>query len=393
MNSSFFRSLLHILIITGTCWLGSCNTKEDKPSTSTVFTNDQFIEGLYTDIRPDSPKEVFHHIFHSLPDEVTIYPSENVYYFKSPILGKHYEGTITLYPLDRDSGRLGFGYINRMEDRRMQKYFAMNGGSHDFTEKDGLLISKKNNNQYAVSYKNKQVLFNLHVLPDTMAASLLLKPEEQWVTSTFDESGLQFHIVFNKQVNKLYWVLNEAVFVPESFRPISKNLYIGDRTEFVFYQDTARKRKILVGVNGENVMQNNWYDGPFDHLADNRVAAGKLNMKQFLEKHLPDYHDKIDNYGHYINRKGTRVALAPYTVYFELQELSFIDSLQKNMTDENQFFEMITEQNYEVPDSYYDFSESYIRPQQLYNKSRENKKSEYKIFQWVPGRQKSNSTK
>lgn len=339
----------------------SCREKVQHKKSVPLYTNEQYVNGLFARISIDSPKEVFNYIFQSLPDEVTVYPSENVYYFRTTLLGKIYDGTITLYPRDRDSGRLGFGYVNRMEHRTMQKYFQMTGGSYDFEEKDGMDIKKINNNEYNVSYKNKDVLFKLHVLADTAPSSLKLLPSEEWVASTFDESGLQFHLLFSKKTNHLFWVLNESVFVSESFHPVSPHLFIGDRTEFIFFNDTARKRKILVGVNGENVMQNNWYDGPFDHLADNRIHEGKLNLKPYLEKHYPDYIGKIDNYGHFISKKGSRVALAPYMVYFSLQDLAFIEKEWKAGGDEDQLFLVMTQQQYDVPKDYYNFKNTFIK--------------------------------
>ncbi|MBL7728199.1 MAG: hypothetical protein JNM68_10950 [Dinghuibacter sp.] len=367
-----------ILAILAAQFLTGCAKKNTTDKRLMSFNNSQFIEGLYTRVQTDSPREVFNYIFSSLPDEVTVYPSENVFYFRNTFMGKTYDGTITLYPRDRDSGRLGFGYVNRKEDRRTQKYYELKGGSHDFTVKDGLLLKKQDTHTYLAEYRDKKVLFRLHVLPDTAPRSLKLLPVEKWVMTTFDESGLQFHAIFNEQVNKFYWVLNEAAFVPESFRPVSTNMYIGDRTEFVFYRDTLRNRKILVGVNGENVMQNNWYDGPFDHLADNRIYAGKLNLKPMLEKHYPSYKDKIDNYGHFIGKTGTRVALAPYTVYFSVQDMQFVDSLAKIKTNESDFLSQITVQQYDVPDGYYNFGESVIMP-------KNSKKEVYRMFRWGPG--------
>lgn len=340
--------------------IASCG-KKNTARFAPLYTNEQYINGQFTKVTVDSPKEVFNYVYQSLPDEVTVYPSENVYYFRTPLFGKNYDGTITFYPRDRDSGRLGFGYVNRMEHRDIQKYFKMSGGSYDFTEKDGLLLKKINNNEYTIDYHNKKVRFKLYVLPDTAPASLKLMPQEEWVTSTFDESGLQFHVVFNKSINHLYWVLNEAAFVPESFHPVSPHLLLGDRTEFVFYNDSARRRKILVGVNGANVMQNNWFDGPFDHLSDNRIYEGKLNMQPYLEKHYPSYKGKIDNYGHFIQKKGNRVALGPYIVYFNLQDFAFIETLEKTEPDKDRFFFQITQQKYDVPDDYYDFSKSAIK--------------------------------
>jgi len=343
--------------------LFGCKTKTTTvtKTQAEVRTNDAFVKGMYLKIDVNDPKAVFNHVFSSLPDSVTVFPSENVFYFKAPMLGKTYEGTITLYPHDRDSGILGFGYVNRMEQRVVQKHFEMAGASYNFTAKDGLQLSKINKNCYSVTYKDKTVFFNLNPLPEKVPETLQLNNSEAWVASTFDESGVQFHLIFNKAVNTFYWLLNDAVFVPESFHPISSNLVIGDRTEFVFYADTIRQRKVLVGVQLENVMQNNWYDGPFDHLPDNLIQEGKINLMPYLELCYPSYKGKIDKFGHFLSNRGTRIPIAAYLVYDKLQQLSFIDSLRKTKLPEDSFLFKITQQGFDVPLNYYDNSETYIK--------------------------------
>jgi hypothetical protein len=318
-----------------------------------LLSNESYIKGLYTTLKIDSPRAVFDYVYGLLPAEVTVYPSENIYYFKFPLLGKTYDGTLTLYTRNRDSGILGFGYVNRMEQRSVQKFYPVQGGSHDFSAADGLSLQKKDAHSYQSSYKGKTVLFHLYALPDTMPAKLQLAAGDEWVSSTFDESGLQFHLLFNRDAKRLFWVLNEQVFVPESFHPVSPNLVAGDRTEFVFYNDTLFHRKILVGAAGENVLQNNWYDGPFDHLPDNRVYAGRLEMKPYLEAHYPEYKGQLDRYGHFLQRPG-RVALAPYRVYFSLREMRFIDSLKAKGVSGAAFLQQITAQVFQVPKGYYE---------------------------------------
>ncbi len=58
-------------------------------------------------------------------------------------------------------------------------------------------------------------------------------------------------------MNKLYWALNEDIFLTESFTEFTKNFVKGDRTDFIFYNDSINIRKILVGAKGENILNNN----------------------------------------------------------------------------------------------------------------------------------------
>jgi len=236
---------------------------------SSLQTNEAFVRNLYTGLDRKKPKAVFNHIYELLPEEVTVYPSENVYYFRFQALGKTMDGTITLYAHQRDSGLLGFGYVQRMEFKSRQKDFPIEGGFHDFTNKDSLQLKKQNDYTYTVDYRGKRVVFKLHQLSENPPEKMKLTQEEELVSPTFDESGLQFYLVFNKKAKRLFWVLNEDEFVPESFHPVGKHLVAGDRTEFVFFNDSIHKRKILVGVEGENVMQNNC------NLIDIRLRGAK----------------------------------------------------------------------------------------------------------------------
>lgn len=343
-----------ITLLTALLLLLSCRNSEPKQRMPALGTNEDFVKELYTEIQLDSPKKVFEYIYSHLNDSILVFPSENVYYFKIPILGKTYEGTITFYPEQRDTGMVGFGYVTRLEDKYRQRYYPIRGGSYDFTKKDGMVLTKVDNDHYTMTFKGKTVQVSLYKLADEKPKELVLKNNEEWVTSTFDESGLQFHIIFSQSRKKLFWILNENVFVPESFHSIkeSKNVLIGDRTEFAFYNDSINNRKILIGVEGLNVMQNNWYDGPFDHLADNRVHAGKLNMSKYLEAHFPEAKGRIDKYGKYLKSTGGRVALAPYRVYFSTKEFNEIDNL-KAALDYDAFCDEITRQIYVIPDDFY----------------------------------------
>lgn len=330
----------------------SCGRNQSKLKAPEIYTQDGFVHGLYTDVLPDSPRQVFAHVFKSLPAEITIYPSENIYYLRFTLMGKTYSGTITLYPDQRDSGKLGFGYVDRMENKFRQKYYPLRGGSYDFSAADGLNLKKRSDNRYEAVFEGKKLTFNLHPLPDSMPPGIQLAPDEEWVASTFDESGLQFHLLFHRKISRLFWVLREDIFVPESFHRISPSLLSGDRTEFVFYLDSIYSRKILVGVEGENVMQNNWYDGPFDHLPDNRIYSRRLNLQPYLELHDPSVKGKINTFGHFLHKPG-RLAVAPYKVYFSLNEMYFADSLSRQPVSREVWLKAVTEQDFNIPADFY----------------------------------------
>lgn len=318
-----------------------------------ISTNEHFIRNLYTNVDIDDPKAVFRYVYAQLDDEVTVFPSENIYYLKFTLLGKIYYGTITLYIDDREKGILGFAYVNREEHKSRQKFFPMTGDFHNFSRKEGLEMKKIDEFTFSTTYLGKTVVFRLFDDGIKPPAKAKLRADEVFVGPTFDESGLRFFLVFNTTISKLYWVLNEDGFVPETFYHFSDNVVIGDRTEFAFYNDRENTRKIMIGVEGENVMQNNWYDGPFDQLPDNYVKTGRLSVQQYLEAHYPYYKGKIDKYGNFLHKEGSRIAVAPYKVYFSRNDLRFVDSLTTLGLETPEFYREITRQEFTVPESYF----------------------------------------
>ncbi len=353
-NPKIFIALCTVAVLCGALALYAGHSNNEKVTTGPgIIANEYFIRSLYTDIDVKDPKAVFRYLYQQLDDDVTIFPSENIYYLKFTLLGKIYNGTITMYIDDREKGILGFGYVTREEFKSRQKYFPMLGGCYDFSKKDGLEMKYIDDFTYSVTYIGKTVVFHLFndgIKPPKKAK---LRPDEIFVGPTFDESGLRFFLVFNKTISKLFWVLNEDEFVPETFYHVSENVVIGDRTEFAFYNDKENNRKIMVGVEGENVMQNNWYDGPFDQLPDNYVKTGQLKVQEYLEAHYPYYKGKINKYGNFLKRKGSRVAVAPYIVYFSRDQLNFVDSLKNLGMKAPELYREITRQEFNVPEDYY----------------------------------------
>ena len=65
-----------------------------------MLTNEKYIDGLYNqDLNVSDEKEVFSFVFENLDNEVTVYPTENYYYFKFNAQGKIFGGSLTLFPL------------------------------------------------------------------------------------------------------------------------------------------------------------------------------------------------------------------------------------------------------------------------------------------------------
>ncbi len=291
----------------------------EEPSTYLLF-NQKWLEGLSTSsLNLEDVDEVFWHIFSRLPDEVVIYPSENYYYFKLYVAGRQIWGNIRLAAGRREKGVLSFAYFEYKEspfvtEPRIRK-------SKFFTDADGLLIEELDRFTFLVRYNRKEVTFHLHQLSQEPPKLFRLGEGEVFVMRTFDESGYQFFLLFNEQRNYLFWVLNEEELIPDALEPLETDVLVGRRSGFAFLLDWRHdNRKVLAAISGANATVNNYYDGPFDQLADNYVD--QTNISEYLQLSLPSLRGRIDKYGYYTDRSGSsRVAVSPYFVYFSVDNL------------------------------------------------------------------------
>lgn len=314
-----------------------------------VVTNGAYIDGLYTNFELTDSLQVFRHVFKRLDDEVTVYPSEGYFYFHFTLRGKAMDGAIMLFTPQIDSGIVDFGYTLRVEDKIGQQRVPKWGGWKRFTPKDGLAVEKIDEYTFRLTFEDRSVVFKLfrdNPKPPTKAKFL---PDEVPVGPSFDESGLRFYLVYNRTMHWIYWILNEDGFVPEDFTRVQNLVVVGQRTGYAFFVDTANSRKILVGVDGYNVMANNWYDGPFDQMPDRLVYEGKVTVKPYLDSTYRLAPDAIDKYGNFRRVVTSRVPVAPYSVYYKERDLSFVDSCIALGLPASKFYASITRQTYGAP--------------------------------------------
>ena len=102
----------------------------------------------------------------------------------------------------------------------------------------------------------------------------------------------------------------------------NKQILIGRRTAFVFYEDRAHAaRKVLVGVYGPHTQLNNYFDGPFDQLPDSFIVGDTL--REAIVKRQPDMKGQIDRFGN-LSDGERRVLIAPYATYEGPEDLDLI---------------------------------------------------------------------
>ncbi len=315
------------------------------------FTNESYIRGLYSPLDLKDSTAVFRYVFKNLHKEVTVYPSENYYYFRFTAAGKSVWGTLVLSADNRDQGVLGFGYIEK-QDRYTGEYPDAVGGSKDLTAADGVLVKKITPFKYTVTFEGRTVTFILQSLQLQTPQHALLQEDERLVGPNFDESGIQFYLVYNMTEKNLFWILNEDVFVPETFRRINDELEVGMRTGFAFYLDTLNRRRILVGIDGYYALLNNWFDGPFDQLPDNYVKTGDIEVQKYMEASYGFEPGIIDTYGNFLHREGIRVAVAPYYAYYSISDLvNVIENCKTGIESRAAFISCITTQVFHLPEN------------------------------------------
>lgn len=292
-----------------------------------LHTNQEMLDDLNKqpafDVK-DVP-DVFAFVLGSLPDEVKVYPTENYYYFTFRHGGLDYAGNIRLAASDRDTGIVHFAYFSAA---------TVNGKEGDMSylplsAADGVELTKLDPLNYRVAFRGKSVVFHLNDLSKVVPPGGIVTASEDYIGPVYDESGLQFYLLFNRDLKIFHYVLNEQAPVPEEFRPtdFSERILIGHRTGYALYQDQRIARKILIGIQFANAAVNNYYDGPFDQLPDNFLQGETL--KDAIEASSPSVAGRIDRYGYFSTGEG-RFLIGPYLQYQTATDLSAFDLCATN---------------------------------------------------------------
>ncbi len=299
------------------------------PDAPKLKTEQEYLEELTRDTKLDinDPLAVFDFVMSSLPERVKIYPTENYFYFTFMHKGVTYAGNIRLDASDRDQGYVNFAYFEeyaywRQPDEPIYRHLNAT---------DGVTVEKLDKFSYRVSFRGKSVIFDLNDLSNVKPPEGMLNPNEDYLGPIYDESGIQFYLVFNKDLKVFHYILNESGPVPEVFdqSKVSDRIIVGRRTSFAFYKDKKRDRKILIGVFEGNTQLNNYFDGPFDQLPDN-FQEGDALRKAILTI-LPEYEGKLDRWGS-LPDGSERYAITPYMYYASVDDLAYFD---KCVNDKN----------------------------------------------------------
>lgn len=256
------------------------------------------------------PMSVFRHIFLSMPDDATVYPTESYYYYQFDLGPRRLSGNIRL--LDAHEGKIHIGYFDVNETGVTKA--ATFGGS------DGVVARTESPNVRTVTAFGRTVRFTLPPREAERPRSMRLASDERVLAGVFDESGLNFYMTYLDSVAGFLFVLDEERPVADTLIPLnegSPRFLIGRRTRYIFMQDEEYGRKILVGVHRKQVEQNSYYDGPFDQVPP------RLGIRAELEAAYPyvKLRGGIDEHGNFISQSGSRVAISPYADYESPEKL------------------------------------------------------------------------
>ena len=308
-----------ILIIFLFTSVGLCQGFHNKSIANKLYTNQKYINGINEPLDLDNQVKVFDYIFQMLDTVITVYPTENYYYFELAVNGRDLKGNIALFVNERDKGIINFSYQDK--GGACRDCPTTIDKDSKITSKDGLLTEKINDFEYNLTFRGKKVKFILNDVGLIPPNKLNLDTNEEYVGTTYDESGLKFNLIFDNKNKHLFWTLNQEGQTPEVFISYTNSLEVGQRTEFFFYLDSTFHRKVLIGVKKENIDQNNWYDGPFDQLPDNYIKTGRLDLQKYLLQCYPGYKGKIDAYGNFLDDSSSRIAITSYLIYNNREEV------------------------------------------------------------------------
>lgn len=288
----------------------------------TLMTNEAYVNNVTarSSLAIDDPMAVFAYVLDSLPARVTVYPTENHYYFAFVLNGIRYAGNIKIDARLRSEGKVAFTYY---ENRRVWLKDT-SGTERVLGAAQGVAVEKISPLAYRIGYKNKSVTFALNDLSQVKPPAGALTADERFIGPVFDDSAVQFFLVFNPKLKLFHYVLNETTQPPDTFVPApvgGGRILIGKRTGFAVYRDKRRDRKILIGVYRGNVTANNYLDGPFDQMPDNFLEGD--SFRQAILDIEPALKGEINRYGSFSD--GARFAVVPYMEYDTPRDLDVFD--------------------------------------------------------------------
>lgn len=288
-----------------------------------LHTNESYVEEATrgASLPLDDPRAMLAYVLENLPPRVTVYPTENYYYFWFYYGGVRYAGNIRFDVKDRDRGKVHFAYYAdpvewiSADDRLRYQVLGRD---------EGVRVERIAPLRYRVTLDKTSVEFALNDLSAVRPPPRALAADDRFLGPVFDESAIRFFLVYNARLKIFHYLLDETVGVADEFVPLPQTdrIVVGRRTGFAFYRDHQLDRKILIGVFATNTYLNNYFDGPFDQLPDNFIVGDEL--RDAILESDPKFKGEMDRYGARPDGSA-RYVIAPYMYYRAADELLFFD--------------------------------------------------------------------
>jgi hypothetical protein len=302
-----------------------------------VIFHEDVIRALETRFAIEDTDRMLELLLSRMRKDVTVYPTENYYYFRVYADGKELAGNILLSRDKIDHGTLSLNYYQVTGDGTSGEKLEY---GHAYSSADGLVVTNLGNGVYRIRYRSKEVRFHLNSLPPEKPGNLRLARGEAYLGPIYDESGIRFALLFDAPEQHFIYVLDPTEPPSDELYQLNDEVVVGRRTGFAFYVDKKYDRKLLTAVNSAAVRQNTYYDGPFDQLPYN--YADQIDMKKYLEAAFPVVRRKIDKYGNFVDYKGNNVGVFSYREYNDLAQLKYINDCKTSSKTESKFFSCIT---------------------------------------------------
>ncbi|NOT29650.1 MAG: hypothetical protein HOP15_04275 [Planctomycetes bacterium] len=284
----------------------------------------------------DEPSKVFRYLFAWMPPRGVVLPTEGFYYFRTRMGDNEVWGNFRVADLSK--GMLSFAYFT-VPDKTV---WSSNLGSED-----GLVVDRLDEVTFDVEFHGVSRRFLLPERPATRPLAVDLAPDEEYVGTIHDESGMRFTLVFNRNTSVFYDVLDPTDGVPETLEPFGEKFLIGRRTGFVFYVDELWHRHLLVGVSLESVKRNDFFDGPGDQV------PFYLDLREKLYLAYPQtlLGAGIDDHGVYLEKpQWMRIAICPYLRYASPWELRERLTAVDDAVERSALWTALTKEWWNTPD-------------------------------------------
>lgn len=282
----------------------------------------------------DDPRSVVRFLLGAL-ESGTVYPTEGYFYFRFDLGERRVSGNLRFTSIGE--GVLHTGYFETQPaGGRPPGAGAVRTAS--FGSEQGLTVASEpirdGGSLHRITLDGETTAFVIPRVYRDIPPAFKLRDGERLVSGVLDESGYALALIFDENGPGFRFLLHGELEPPEQLDEIhttntdSPTLLAGRQSGFVFIADES-ERLTLVGVDRARIMANDYYDGPFDQVPPD------LGLRPMLHLAYPYTRtaSPVDEHGNFLGRESSRVAIAPYTAYTKLDDLTGIVSGTANRSN------------------------------------------------------------